>query len=664
MKKIYLGFIALLCIVTSCKDVEYDAATYSEAVTDLTYTNPEGTREVTLSWTNPKMAGQSGIQIIKNDKDIIDIDEVVSSYYIKKAPVNEPVSYTVKAKYSDGRVSEGQTVRMNIAYEKKTGGNMIAMLVPTDYTQSDDEKDAVAWFNRNYVNTGKGILLTPSNVDNLDIEEHTACWVMCDRIGVALGWENLPGGLASTATIEALKAFTADGGNLFLTNHATQLTVAVGRIADNYKPGIFGSGEGGQNPDIWGVQPIIGNAEGQIYDHSGHDIYRGMDFVSGLYERSIYTFEGAGVKGDHNCMWDLNSYGLAPNPNVVKAWEDMTNSTVLGTWNHVVDYCCAGIIDFAPTTTFPGRILAVGLAAYEWNLGGAVNEKQNQLEKFTANCLSYVGTPADQKVAMLVPSDYTQSDDEKDAVAWFQKNYVDAGKGVLFTPATIDDLDIEQHPMCWVMCDRIGVGLGWENLPGDLASTATIEALKAYAADGGNLLLTNHATQLTVAVGRIADNYKPGIFGSGEGGQNPDIWGVQPIIGNAEGQIYDHSHHDIYWGMDFVSGLYERSIYTFEGAGVKGDHNCMWDLNSYGLAPNPNVVKAWEDMTNSTVLGTWNHVVDYCCAGIIDFAPTTTFPGRILAVGLAAYEWNLGGAVNEKQDQLEKFTANCISYLK
>ncbi len=664
MKKIYLGFIALLCIVTSCKDVEYDEATYSEAVTDLTFINPEGTREVTLSWTNPTMAGQSGVQIIKNDKDVIDINEVVNSYYIKKVPVNEPVSYTVKAKYSDGRVSEGQTVRMNIAYEKKTGGNLIAMLVATDYTQSDDEKDAVAWFQKNYVNTGKGVLLTPSNVDDLDIENHTACWVMCDRIGVALGWENLPGGLASTATIEALKAFTADGGNLFLTNHATQLTVAVGRITENYKPGIFGSGEGGQNNDIWGSQPVIGNAEGQIYDHSGHDIYRGMDFVSGLYERSIYTFEGAGVKGDHNCMWDLNSYGLAPNPNVVKAWEDMTNSTVLGTWNHVVDYCCAGIVDFAPTTTFAGRILAVGLAAYEWNLGGATNEKQDQLEKFTANCLKYVGTPAEQKVAMLVANDYTQSDDEKEAVAWFQKNYVDAGKGVIYTPATIDDLDVEQNPMCWVMCDRIGVAMGWENLPGGLASTATIEALKAFTADGGNLFLTNHATQLTVAVGRITENYKPGIFGSGEGGQNNDIWGSQPVIGNTEGQIYDHSKHDIYWGMDFVSGLYERSIYTFEGAGVKGDHNCMWDLNSYGLAPNPNVVKAWEDMTNSTVLGTWNHVVDYCCAGIVDFAPTTTFAGRILAVGLAAYEWNLGGGANEKKDQLEKFTANCISYLK
>ena len=213
------------------------------------------------------------------------------------------------------------------------------------------------------------------------------------------------------------------------------------------------------------------------------------------------------------------------------------------------------------------------------------------------------------------------------------------------------------------MCDRIGVQHGYQNLPGDLASAEVINALKAYTADGGNLLLTNHATQLTVAVGRIAEAYAPGIFGNGEGGQNNDVWGSQPIIGNAEGQIYDHSGHDIYWGMDFVSGLYERSIYCFEGAGIKGDHNCMWDLNAYGLAPNPNVVKTWEDATNSTVLGTWNHVVDYCCAGIVDFAPTTTFPGRVLAVGLAAYEWNIGGT-NDYQSQLERFTANCISYLK
>ncbi len=648
----------------ACSDVEFEPSLSQSygTVTNLVAEYQDGNRQVTLKWDNPTTPGQTGIRFIVDNRDIIDDNKVTNSYLIKKAPTNVDVAYTVKAIFHDTIYSEGQTVKFHVNYVKKVG-NKIAMLVPNDYEKSDDEKTAVAWFNKNYVETGKGVLVTPATIDNLDREQQSACWVMCDRVGLEKGWKNLPGDLATNATIVALKSFAEDGGNLLLTNHATQLTVGLNRIEEAYAPGIFESGKGGDNGDVWGVHPIIGNVEGQIYDHSGHDIYTGMTYEASLFA-GIYCFEGAGWNGNHNCMWDLNAYGFTANPNVVKTWEETTNSTVLGTWNHVVDYCCAGIIDFAPTTTFLGRILAVGLAAYEWNLGGAVNEKQDQLEKFTANCLKYVGTPAEQKVAMLVPTDYTQSDDEKDAVAWFQKNYVDAGKGVLFTPATIDDLDIEQHPMCWVMCDRIGVGLGWENLPGDLASTATIEALKAYAADGGNLLLTNHATQLTVAVGRIADNYKPGIFGSGEGGQNPDIWGVQPIIGNAEGQIYDHSHHDIYWGMDFVSGLYERSIYTFEGAGVKGDHNCMWDLNSYGLAPNPNVVKAWEDMTNSTVLGTWNHVVDYCCAGIIDFAPTTTFPGRILAVGLAAYEWNLGGAVNEKQDQLEKFTANCISYLK
>ena len=650
-------------LFTSCSDVELEEATYSEAVRNLVAEYTQGQRQVTLRWDNPTMAGQSGIQIIKDNLDVTNIDEVVSSYFIKKAPTNVDVAYTVKARYEDGRVSEGQTVRFNIQYEAKKSAGMVAMLVPDDYQNgSADEKDAADWFKKNYVDRGKGVLLTPSTIDDLDIENQSACWVMCDRIGIERGWQNLPGNLASANTINALKAFCEDGGNLFLTNHATQLTVAVGRIADAYAPGIYGNGEGGQNNDIWGSQPVIGNAEGQVYDHSGHDIYRGMKFVSGLYERPIYTFEGAGVKGDHNCMWDLNAYGLAPNPNVVKAWEDMTSSHVLGTWNHVVDYCCAGIIDFDPTTTFSGRILAVGLAAYEWNIGGE-NSCQDQLEKFTGNCLAYVSQSAETKVAMLVANDYEQSADEKDAVAWFQKNYVDQGKGVLLTAATVDDLDIEQHPMCWVMCDRIGIERGWQNLPGGLASNEVVNALKAYTADGGNLLLTNHATQLTVAVGRIAEAYAPGIYGNGEGGQNNDIWGSQPVIGNAEGQIYDHSGHDIYWGMEYVSGLYERPIYCFEGAGVKGDHNCMWDLNAYGLAPNPNVVKAWEEMTNSEVLGTWNHVVDYCCAGIIDFAPTTSFAGRILAVGLAAYEWNSGGE-NEKQSQLERFTSNCIGYLK
>ena len=377
--------------LTACSDVDIPASA-SDAkatVTALAYDNPQGTRQVTLSWTLP--AGDvTGIQIIKDDADVIELEGPQTSYFIKKAPTNVNVTYTVKARFADGTVSKGQTVRLFIAYEAQKGGSKLAMLVPNDYaTGSADEKDAVAWFQQNYVDAGRGVIYTPATIDDLDIEQNPMLWVMCDRIGIGHGWQKLPGDLAGTATIEALKAFTNDGGNLLLTNHATQLTVALGRIADAYAPGIFGDGEGGENGDIWGVHPIIGNVEGQIYDHSGHDIYWGMTYEPSLYA-GIYCFESAGVKGDHNCMWDLNAYGLAPNPNVVTAWEELTNSTVLGTWNHVVDYCCAGIVDFAPTTTCPARILAVGLAAYEWNLGGTANQKQDQLERFTANCISYL----------------------------------------------------------------------------------------------------------------------------------------------------------------------------------------------------------------------------------------------------------------------------------
>ena len=663
MKKTLLYMLAAIGgLFSSCSDVEYVETPRADEVTNLRADYEEGSRQVTLNWVNPTAEGQVGVQIIQDNDNVTTLDEVVNTYLIQKAPVNVDVAYTVKAVYADGRVSKGQTVRFNIAYEAKKGGSKVAMLVADDYTSSADEKAAVEWFKSAYVNSGKGDLITASQVNSLDIEQHAACWVMCDRVGIGLGYQNLPGGLAGNDVINALKAFTADGGNLFLTNHATQLTVAVGRLPESLAPGIFGSGNGGQNNDVWGSQPIIGNAEGQIYDHSGHDIYRGMDFTAGLYERSIYCFEGAGVKGDHNCMWDLNAYGLVPNPNVVKTWEETTNSTVLGTWNHVVDYCCAGIVDFAPTTTFAGRVLAVGLASYEWDIE-TENPYKGQLELFTDNCLKYVSTPANKKVAMLVADDYTASDDEKDAVEWFKKTYVDQGTGVLLTASQVNELDIENNTMCWVMCDRVGIALGYQNLPGGLASNDVINALKAFAADGGNLLLTNHATQLTVAVGRLPESLAPGIFGSGNGGQNNDVWGSQPIIGNVDGEIYDHSKHAIYWGMDFTAGLYERSIYCFEGAGVKGDHNCMWDLNAYGLVPNPNVVKTWEETTNSTVLGTWNHVVDYCCAGIVDFAPTTTFAGRVLAVGLASYEWNIGNE-NPYKGQLERFTANCIGYLK
>jgi len=266
----------------------------------------------------------------------------------------------------------------------------VAMLVPTNYSNSADEKAAVDWFVKNYVEKGLGELYTPyNNVENLIDRGYSACWVMSDRVGTQQGADNLPGNLGGSYVTNILRRFAEKGGNLLLTNHATQLVSSVGRIAATYAPNIFLSGEGGQNPDVWGIHPVNTNVEGQSRDHP---IYANMTYVPDI-DGGIYPLDGPGIKGDHNSMWNLYDLGLSTEPSVVKNWEDTTNSTILGTWNSSLENSTAGIVDFAPTTNFAGRVLAVGMAAYEWDLGGATNTYQSQLEQFTKNCLTYLGGP-------------------------------------------------------------------------------------------------------------------------------------------------------------------------------------------------------------------------------------------------------------------------------
>lgn len=377
-------------MVSACSSIEFEesASDAVATVSNLTYENPAGTRKVTLRWQNP--TGVTGIQIIRDGVDVVELDKVVDNYFIQKAATKVDLTYTVKARYSESLVSKGQSVSFRIDYDLKRGSK-VAMLVPDDYAEgSGDEKAAVEWFKKTYVDAGKGVLLTPSTISQLDFSDMGLCWVMCDRIGQENNWKKLPGGLADDETIIELKAFLNDTGNLLLTNHATLLTVALGRLSESYSPSIFEAGPGIINNDIWGTHPIIGNKEGEIYDHSQHAIYKGMTYEPSI-NAGIYCFEGAGMKGNHNCMWDMNAISeLSENPNKIADFESKTNSTVLGTWNHVVDYCCAGIVDFAPTTVVKGRILAIGLASYEWDLDGGVNTKQDQLEMFTSNCLNYL----------------------------------------------------------------------------------------------------------------------------------------------------------------------------------------------------------------------------------------------------------------------------------
>lgn len=225
--------------------------------------------------------------------------------------------------------------------------------------------------------------------------------------------------------------------------------------------------------------------------------------------------------------------------------------------------------------------------------------------------------------------------------------------GEVITPADLADLDVTATPAVWVMIDRQDLVAGEANLP---VSSDFKAALEAYVKRGGNVILTNHATQLVNSIGRCT--YAPGIFGSGAGVYNGDVWGVQAVIGNVEGQIYDHREHEIYNNME-SNDAYGHPTFAFIGAGNKLDRNCMWDLNSYGFTPDPNVVRTFENQTNSIVLGTWQHVIDYCCAGIVEFLPTGEFTGTVLAIGLASFDWQ----APKETSNMELLVTNMAAYM-
>ena len=274
------------------------------------------------------------------------------------------------------------------------------------------------------------------------------------------------------------------------------------------------------------------------------------------------------------------------------------------------------------------------------------------------------------KVGMLIAANSEaelEDDDEIAAVNWFKQTYGD--KGQVLTAADAAKINPSDFPMLWIQIDRVGIGKGMNNLPACINSGSLLAKLTEYVKDGGNLLLTKHATQLVAGLGRIENKFDVTIFSDGNGGEGSDIWTTNAVIGSSCSPAYDHRGHSIFSGLEVMSkGVqYDHESYPLEGPGMREDHNCMWVLNAYGLptlAPDAkNVVDAFERITNSTVLATWGHVTDYCCAGIVEFNPTDEYKGRIIAIGLSAYEFNQNSGINQYQKNTETLTKNSIDYL-
>lgn len=528
----------------------------------------------------------------------------------------------------------------------------------------DDEQAAYDWFHNSY-KPGHGlekVEFTPDNISNLNAKDVKVLWIPVNRQGDN---ESVVKPSAIYNHVETLKKYVQDGGNLYLTNHATLLVSEIGRIAEQYKPNTVTYAAAEKNSDVWGVNPRFADM-----DYRGHVLYSG--FVAGSKNDNYFLNSGTS-KEDHNCLWtDVSSY-----TDFIKA----TNSHILGKWSVNGDTNNFGVVEFMPTKDYKGTILCNGLAAYEWNCEG--NEFVNNIKKFTENSISYLAT-IDKKIGFLVPgSNYSQkyndwrADDDAKALEWFQTFY--GAKAKLVTPNDLASLNPAEVPVLWVPINHDGVS-AYENI--NEVYRNSVDALKSYAQKGGNLYLTNYAALFVEKMGRTNGNaLAENIYANQYEIKNDFITevdynskgkidnGIRYIIKTNEITGFDKSGFFPYAGLADATGILKTSQF-----GLKEHHGIMWKLEGGIDNKNPEKFKKFEEGTYSVIWGLPDIIEDYARASVIEFKPYNEYLGTIFANGDFSYEWDEaarngegglqdGTGKNIFQYNIERYTSNILNHL-
>ena len=550
-----------------------------------------------------------------------------------------------------GQLAKAQT-KVGIFVENTTG-------------LDDDEQAAYDWFHNSY-KPGHGLekaVFTPDNISNLNANDVKVLWIPINRQGDNI---DVVKPKAIYDHVETLKKYVQDGGNLYLTNHATLLVSEIGRIAEQYKPNTVTYAAAAGNSDAWGVNPRFADM-----DYRGHVLYSG--FEAGSEELNYFLNSGT-PKEDHNCLWtNVSDY---------KKFIENTTSHILGKWSYNGETNNFGVVEFMPKGVYKGTILCNGLAAYEWNCNG--NKYVDNIKKFTENSISYLAT-IDKKIGFLVPGSdlYVTrgADDDAKALEWFQTFY--GAKAKLVTPNELASLNPAEVPVLWVPVNHDGVNK-YDDI--DEVYRNKVDALKSYAQKGGNLYLTNYAALFVEKMGRTnGDDLGEGLYANqyeiknyyfkGEDYKNNSNSdgrkdnGIRYIIKINETTGFDKSGFFPYAGLADATGILKTSQF-----GLKEHHGIMWKLEGDIANTDPNKFTKFEEGTHSVIWGLPDIIGDYARASVIEFKPFNEYLGTIFANGDFSYEWDEAARNGEGEPQdgtgknifqynIERYTSNILNYL-
>ena len=269
---------------------------------------------------------------------------------------------------------------------------------------------------------------------------------------------------------------------------------------------------------------------------------------------------------------------------------------------------------------------------------------------YTAN----VGVPVSGLVVAFLGTAATRAEitnmDEITASNWLFENF-NGAKYISFGDI-VNGTDLSGIDVIWWHFDSA------TNLPTEAFKPAVTQALQAFRANGGNLLLTSFASQYVDALGIVPSGKGPNnVFGD----FLPGGW----VDGNSWGMSFrGHETHPIFDGLT----TYETGkAYLLQSGTYRLNHTAWWFVPEWGGYVNG---EGWRNQTGGINLASegWDDNLD----GRVTIAewPNTGTDKNVVVISMGAYDWynetNSSGVpsqANEFITNIKTLTQNSINYL-
>ena len=535
-----------------------------------------------------------------------------------------------------------------------------------DYGGQQPEQNAYEWFKTTY---GDAHVVDMTNIP-VDASTYKVLWIHVDRNISESDFDNL---FATAKT--AIETYVKAGGNLLLTKKASRLVCHIGRMQKNdntpYYPGWNNSGYS-NGADTWTINAILGQTLTKR-DARQHPVFKELA-TTGDGNDQRYPLIGAVSRSDDNIMWNdvyrrdgSRADGSDDNIARLNEFQDSWECQILAVWGHVTNYCAPTVIEFYPQGEFRGSIITVGAAAYQWSTS---NDHMDNIKKLTNNALEYLNHSGIE-YCYYMPYSLSEiySNDEYQpeylSAKWFYDNYVLTNKGRFIHKGESFPAGMK---VLWVHGDRNGQDK--DDFYNAMGGDTFKNKLKTYVQRGGNVFLSKQATHFAYRIDRT--NWEPSYDNSAYQ-EGSDVWYmVSNFVGVGTG-VDRHDHQAFQYMENYTEhsneGYCKWALVSGEGTYRRSSHKYMWGEpgevwnNNYSISAATTAIErlnTFESQQTCQILGGWGHTTALDGVAMVEFLPTASYSGTIIAQGLAAYQWT---TPNTSITNVQNLTKGVLEYL-